>query len=200
MALETGESFGNPVAGFVTDSDGRLIVTGTAGGPLAPSAAVTSGQSVITATTGRATTSAANGTKYLALPSADITGLSGNAPTNLLHIPLAMIDVADWAVDGYTSKLKLRGMAHNASTAPAVSLTCSLYTYGISAGTITPGTVVTGSSVTVALSTSNAFTPIAGPKFDLPMDGSYILGWTVSGTPAAAFWFYLELRHTWDAA
>lgn len=114
---------------------------------------------------------------------------------------------ADIAVTSKTTRLRLRVPYATNATAPAITFTWGLYpvTTGGGAGllTLTLGTVVAGSTASVASPSANTGGVATGSSFDssvLTAGNLYVLGVVGSGTQAAnsnvGCQFNLEMRHT----
>lgn len=107
-------------------------------------------------------------------------------------------------VNGKTPRLRTRVLLGANATAPAVNVVVGLYPVTVAGAsgnmTFTLGTVVSGSTVTFTTPSASAFVIGVGADFAFPVDGAYILGYTVSGTTAAASMLhmtgYVETRAT----
>lgn len=113
------------------------------------------------------------------------SGGSSSVPT-----PVFYFDDADYAIAGKTTKLRLRVVANTNATASAVTTTVGLYPVTAVAGgadveSTTAGTVVSGSTVAFASPSASTRNQGNSGNFDVPADGYYTFGFTVSGTPTA---------------
>lgn len=127
---------------------------------------------------GRATTAAASGSKYFLISSAaDVSG-PGAASSGLqifTYIP------SDYIIPFLTTKFNLKVLCYD-STAASVTVTVGLYPVNTGAN-LSLGTVVSGSTVAIETSGSNALTPKNSGDFTPPAEGNYAIGYIVSGTP-----------------
>lgn len=132
------------------------------------------------------TTAAASGTKY-ALIGVGTTNVSAPSAVTAAHsVPWFLyLDDADFTVTGKTIKLRIRGFVTVGATPPAVTYTFGLYPLTVSTSTIALGTVVSGSTATVTTPGASSIATADGADFDIPADGVYGLGVTVSGTPSS---------------
>lgn len=110
------------------------------------------------------------------------------ADADRLNIDLFDFDDADYAVNGKTHKLRVRAFLGNGFTAwSSVTATVGLYpvTFAGSGSAdipifVTPGTVVSGSTVALANPASSGPTRGNSGVFTPPSDGLYALGFTLS--------------------
>lgn len=135
----------------------------------------------------RLTTAAASGTKYMFAggTNADQITIAANGAATASVVPIDLL-AADYAVSGKTTKLRVKANLYVAG-APAVTITVGLYPLPAGANlTINAATVVSGSTVAFASPSANTTPGANSGDFNLPADGLYVLGYTVSGTPGAA--------------
>lgn len=130
---------------------------------------------------GAATTAATSGGKYVCRGTTDAGSINA-ATTGQAYL---LWTGADYAITGLTTKLRVSALIRT-GVAPAVTITVSLYS--ITVGSVdTLNAAVTGSTLTFTTPGANADTVLVSSDFTAPADGNYALGYTVSGTPAAAF-------------
>lgn len=103
------------------------------------------------------------------------------------YLPMIYLDDADYTVGGLTQKLRIRAQVNTNATAwSSVTATFGLYpvTFAGTADalTITLGTVVPGSTVPAANPAASTPNSYVGTDFNIPTDGQYVLGFTMSAT------------------
>lgn len=128
---------------------------------------------------------------HILIPSGNVkSGVNILLANIATQTPMAYLELddADYTVGSKTTKLRLTALIITNATAPAINFTFGLYPV-TSAGaadsiTLTLGVVVAGS--TVAINTPGASTPTRGQgaDFNVPADGTYLLGCVTSGTIA----------------
>lgn len=92
----------------------------------------------------------------------------------------------DYAVAGKTTKLRLRGQMFIGGTAPAQTLTISMYPVtAVAAGLFTIGAAVAGSGVAFVAPGANTNNQANSGDFTPPANGYYIFGVSTSGATAA---------------
>lgn len=136
---------------------------------------------------GAATAAAAAGNKYVLGGSTDVVNRSTGA-TAPFWVPITAADLAPDLIPGNSAlKTRLRVWAMvKTGTAPNVTITVGLYPV-VAGASDTLGVVVPGSTLTIVNPAANSDVPGESADFDLPADGIYALGYTVSGAPAGAF-------------
>lgn len=111
-----------------------------------------------------------------------------------LSVPLSS---ANYAVTGYSTKLKLFLSWMTNNTAPAVTFTSGLYpitsTGNATSITLTLGTVISGSTIALGAPIASSNGVANGTDFTFPADGAYVPGVVNSGTTVAASLTILNL-------
>jgi hypothetical protein len=110
---------------------------------------------------------------------------------------------ADFVVVDKTPKLRLRVSVATNATPPVADFTFGLYPITVSGGTnaniITLGVVTPGSTAVVSAPAANSVVSADSGDFNVPADGAYALGFTVSAQTALnsseLFIASLHLRH-----
>lgn len=129
-------------------------------------------------TTGRGSVSGASGTKYFCNPSAADNTAPTTASNGVIVFPYVAADYASAA----TTKLRLQTTCI-IGTAATVSITMGLYPISIAASAMSLGTVVEGSTITFTTPGGNSITTQNSGDFTPPADGTYAVGYTLSGIP-----------------
>jgi hypothetical protein len=121
------------------------------------------------------------------------------------HPPeLFLLDDADYAVSGRTTKLRISAqVAANATSPGTITLTFGLYPVTVAGGadtlTYSLGTVVTGSTAVATNPSASTITSAVGSDFNVPADGTYALGVVTSAALpnncAVSVHAQLQLRH-----
>jgi|GEM_PF-5142496 len=138
-------------------------------------------------TSGKGATSAASaGTKYFLIPGSQDTTTFTPGTTNAF--PFYPLKAEDLAIGELKTKLRILGVWKTGSVAPGVTATVSLYKLSGSA-TSTLGAAVTGSGADITTPAKESEARFVSADFDLPADGIYVPGYTLSGAPAASFTF-----------
>jgi hypothetical protein len=114
--------------------------------------------------------------------------LTGTNQTTTL--PVWYLSAADYTVAGLNTLLSVRANVAVNATAPAVTITAGLHPVSAVTGTATNinytiGAAVTGSTVAFASPAASSLVQGASTDFVVPADGYYVLGFTLSATPAA---------------
>ena len=101
--------------------------------------------------------------------------------------------LADYAVVGKTMKLRMQSVALVNAVAPGMTFTPALFPITSVTGgggttlrlNITLGPAVAGSGVAITTPAANSVNAVASGDFTPPADGNYLIGVTLSGSPAA---------------
>lgn len=143
------------------------------------------------------TNAAASGTTYVLSAATSNSTAVNAANVGNSHDWWRHLAAADYTLSGKTTKLRVRATVATVAVAPAVTITVGLYPLTVAAGTVTPGTVVSGSTAAVATPGTNAYTTVDSGDFNIPADGPYGLCVIVDGTPSASLGIgaELQLRH-----
>lgn len=153
-------------------------------------------QEIIT-TGARITTAAGSGSKYFfdEANTADLSSSIAVATAGAAQLKILTMGTLDYAAPtGYKTVMRTRGRPLTGNTAPNVTFTIGLYPLTVSGSQLSMGTIVTGSDGAYNANTANDFTSNASADFDMPANGPYCLGYTLSGTPAANFTAYGTLQ------
>lgn len=139
----------------------------------------------IESSVGFSNTSAASGKKYLLVGNtANVTEAApggGGAWIKIIDLLAARLGPA-------TQKLNLEATVSTLATGPNKTIKVGLYPLKVESGLYVPGTVVSGSEVTIEKPTANGAVPVPSGDFAVPTDGIYTFGYTIdSSTPAANF-------------
>lgn len=121
-------------------------------------------------------------------------GVNGTAVTAAPYL-----DPADYAVNGKTTRYRLRAQVLTNATAPAVNFTFGLYpvsTVKGAAGGITfnVGTVISGSTVAINTPAKESLNQGNSGDFTAPAANFYVIGCVVSGTTAASSWVNISCQ------
>lgn len=107
----------------------------------------------------------------------------------LLHL-----DSADFpTITGKAQKLRLKVQYYGNNLAPGASFVFGIYPVVSTSGTfgtlgIDIGTVVTGSTVTLSTPAANSILAQVSSNIDLPANGHFVLGYTISGSMNGQFY------------
>lgn len=135
---------------------------------------------------GNANTSAASGNKYFLIPGQTNAKEVNPQSTAAANLPYRIPIIASDFIGIGTPKLHVRALLTTAATAPGVTIKVGLYKIS-GAPTQTLSTLIEGSEITIEGAAKEANTIYGGSDFALPEDGTYALGYTVSGTPTGGF-------------
>jgi hypothetical protein len=120
-------------------------------------------------------------------------GNATNATNGAAITASPYLDPADYAVEGKTTRYRLRAQVLINAVAPAVNLTFGLYpvsTVKGAAGGITfnVGTVIAGSTVAINAPAKESLNQGNSGDFTAPAANFYVIGCVVSGSTAASSW------------
>lgn len=116
-------------------------------------------------------------------------GASASIPNTATGPTLMYLEASDYAITGYTTKLRVKFQALTNATSPAITITIGLSLVSATAGAAlqlnpTLNAPVAGSTVAQALVASTRYQGNSG-DFTIPADGYYCLSVSASGTQAA---------------
>ena len=136
-------------------------------------------------------------------------GTAALADVGTATLPLIYIDGDDFTISGRTAKLRIRAQVAANTTSPGtINFVVGLYPITVAGGadtiTYTSGTVVTGSTATVAYSGAGTSAVTShtsgGSAFSVPSDGIYTLGVVTStalaNNSAVSVHAQLQVLHT----